>query len=303
MTPTNILIDTDVGDDVDDVLAIAFALLRPELRVRAITTVSYDTDKRCHILARLLQIMGLAEVPFAPGMQWPIHPLTSERRAGLNDLSSGYILNQYPFASPQEGLPQAREDAITLMAQTVEAHAGDIALVAIGPLTNIATFLRRYPELAPKIRHIALMGGEMAETRREHNLCWDATATHIVFNSGVPLFVGTWSVTRQFVLSPEDCETIKNIGTPLCVALSACIDLWWPHKAHKPGPVMYDIAPILWSYDQSYYPTELMPVRIEMADETTAGATLRGGDGPNIQVSTAMLAPQVRQLYLDTLTS
>jgi purine nucleosidase len=301
VNPQNILIDTDAGDDVDDVLAIAFALLRPELSVKAITTVSYDTEKRCQIVAQLLQIMGRTDVPVAPGMPWPIQSLSPSRLQKLNDFSSGYILNQYPFVKSLETLPRNQEDAVSLMARVVEEYSGNIALVAIGPLTNIAVFLRRYPYLAPKIQHIAIMGGELELNRREHNINWDAAAAEIVFTSGVPLFVGTWSVTRKFVLTPDDCQCIKNLRTPLGDALGECIELWWPHKGHKTSPVMYDLAPILWSYDRHFYPTKSMAVQVETRGEATMGMTTRGGETPNAEVAQDMLADEVRDLYLQTI--
>ena len=300
MKPQNIIIDTDIGDDVDDILALAFALLRPELAVRAITTVSFCTDTRSRMVARLLKIMGRTEVPFAPGINFPMRRISPEEMQSLSTRGA-YKMNQAAFVKEGEELPAAREDAIALMAQTVEEFAGDIALVAIGPLTNIAVFLRRYPHLASKLKHIAIMGGEVERNQREHNVAWDATATDIVLSSGVPIFMGTWNVTRHFVLSPEDCRRIAELGTPLGDALDECIQLWWPHKAWKPGPVMYDVAPILWSYDRSFYPTKAMPVRIETRGDAAYGWTTGGGDDAPVEVSIEMRAEEVRALYLETI--
>lgn len=183
------------------------------------------------------------------------------------------------------------------MAQTIEKYAGNIAIVGIGPPTNIAVLLRRYPHLIPKIQWIALMGGEVELDRCEHNLSWDCIASDIVLTAGVPLFLGTWSVTRGFVLSPGDCARIKNLGTPLGDALSACIELWWPHKGGKNSPVMYDVAPILWSFDRNYFSTEATPIQID----TATGKTTRGGDGAPIEVSVGMDAEAMHKLYLETI--
>lgn len=300
MSAQNIIIDTDLGDDVDDVLAIAFALMRPELAVKAITTVAFDTDKRCEIVAELLQAMGRPEVPFAPGMNLPMQAVTPERLRALMDLS-GYILNHAPFITGGDSRPRAQDDAVGLMARTIEEHAGNIALVAIGPLTNVAVLLRRYPHLAAKLQWIAIMGGELQLNHCEHNLARDVVAAEIVLTAGVPLFMGTWGVTRKFVLTPEDCERIKGLGTPLGDALWRCIELWWPHKGGKPGPVMYDLAPILWSYDRRYYPTEAMQVQVETRGDHTSGMLRRGGEGMPIDVSVDMLADEVHALYMETI--
>lgn len=300
MKPQNILIDTDLGDDVDDVLALAFALLRPELSVKAITTTTFDSYKRAQIVGKLLKIMGRTDVPFAPGMNFPLRSITPAEEKILTEVG-GYKLNHASFVKPDDALPAPGADAVALMAQTIEAHAGDIALVTLGPLTNVAVLLRRHPHLAPKIQWIAMMGGELELNRSEHNVSWDVTATDIVFTSGVPLFLGTWSVTRQFVLTPADCARIKNLGTPLGAALSECIELWWPHKGGKPGPVMYDVAPVLWSFDRSFFSTESLPVRIETHGQTTTGWTTRSGSSAPTEVTVAMRAQAVRELYLNTI--
>lgn len=299
MIPQPILIDTDIGDDVDDVLALAFALLRPELAVKAITTVSFCTPTRAQLVARLLKIMGRSDVAFAPGMNLPLRHISPAEMAKLTDLS-GYKLNHAPFIKAGEPLPAGEDDAIALMKRVVDENAGEIILVGIGPLTNIATFLRRHPDCVLKIRAIALMGGELELNRREHNVGYDAIASEIVFSSGVPIFLGTWNVTRGFVLSPEDCARIKELHTPLGDALGECIDLWWPHKGWKPGPVMYDVAPLIWSFERRFYPTEKCAVQIDTGGGAAHGFTVRGGDA-SIEVSISMLADEVRALWLDTI--
>jgi purine nucleosidase/pyrimidine-specific ribonucleoside hydrolase len=305
MKAQNIIIDTDLGDDVDDILALAFALLRPELCVKAITTVSYDTGKRCHLVARLLSCMERNDIAFAPGVRLPLRPATeAEYRNAVQP--TGYILNQYGAArdadkSLADKAASHNDDAIELIARTVQQNAGDITLVCIGPLTNVAVALCRYPQIASQVCAIALMGGELHLNRREHNIAWDAHAAQIVFSSGAPLFVGTWDVTRRFVLSPDDCANIKRKGSVLCQLLGECIDLWWPFKAHKPSPVMYDIAPILWSYAPGHFTTQPMQVLIETRGEHTQGMTVGGSGAPNAQVTTDMRAENIRELYLSTL--
>lgn len=297
--PLNVIIDTDAGDDVDDVLALAFALLRPELAVRAITTVTADSAVRAQIVAQLLQVMQREEVPYAPGMNLPLRQLPPDEFAQL--VKPGFRIKQGGFVKDPALLAPPREDAIQLIAETAEKHAGDIALIGIGPLTNIAVALRRYPRLASQLKWIAIMGAEVQFNHREHNIKWDADAASIVLGCGVPLFVGTWSATRQFVLLPEDCARIRAAGTPLTDALSECIDMWWPTKGSKPGPVMYDLAPILWSMAPDYYATQPMHLIVENRSELSMGLTLRGSGPPNAEVTIDMKAEETRRLYLETI--
>ena len=82
-----IIIDTDPGQDIDDLLAIWFALLRPELDVRAITTVTWPTDMRARLIRRLLRYLDRADVPVGAGMQLPLRAVSAAEWTSQQDLS------------------------------------------------------------------------------------------------------------------------------------------------------------------------------------------------------------------------
>ena len=304
--PQKLIIDTDPGDDVDDVLALAFALLRPELDVCAITTVTAFSDRRAHIVRKLLRILNRGDIPVAAGMPMPLRPVTDDERRRMTD-NGGYVTNHYGFVTPEEAAEmevKSESDAAELITRTVEAHPEQIAVACIGPSTNLALALRRRPEIASKLQWIALMGGEVHLNRAEHNVAWDPIAAEIVLSSGVPLFLGTWDVTRRVALTPDDCDLLRRHGTPLTDGLCRCIALWWPHKGGKPGPVMYDLAPILWSFDRTYFQTRLMRIHVETRGEWTRGMTVaRGGtaEPPNAEVTVDMRAEAARELFLATI--
>lgn len=295
-----IIIDTDIGDDIDDILAIAFALLRSELDIKAITTVTTYSDKRAQMVKKLLRIAGKNDIPVGAGLELPLRKYTVKDYERMTN-NQGYVLNQFPFVKPEDLIEDsAIEDAVDLIIRTIEQYPGEIGLIGIGPLSNIAVALQRKPSISKKLKWIALMGGEVHLSRAEHNIAWDSHSAEVVFASGVPLFLGTWDVTRGFVLMPEHCDIIKNHGTPLCDALSECIDMWWPYKAHKPGPVMYDIAPIIWSFNRDYYTTEPLEVHVETAGEFTNGMTVARGDQVNMEVTVDMREDDILKLFMST---
>src|SRR5690606_17696737 len=159
-------------------------LLRPELDIRAITTVTWPSDRRARLIKRLLRYLGRVDIPVGAGMQLPLRPVSADEWRSQQDLSR--TMNHYAFAlpaAPEDGGPY--EDAINLITRTVIANAGSIAIASIGPLTNIAVALRRRPELADMIQYIALMGGETALHRAEHNISFDYIAADIVLTSGI----------------------------------------------------------------------------------------------------------------------
>lgn len=295
-----IIIDTDPGQDIDDLLAVLFALKRPELDVKAITTVTYPSDQRARLIKRLLRYLERTDIPVAAGMQVPLRQFSEDEMRSQYDLSR--TMNHFSFAEPEDSRDEPDgEDAVDLIIRTVEAHPGEVVLACLAPLTNLACALRRKPEIAGKIKSIAMMGGETALNRKEHNVAFDYIASDIVLSSGIPIFMGTWDVTRRFVLSQEDCALFKTSCDPLYQALGRAIDVWHVAQSWKPAPVMYDIFPIVWAFDRSYYTVKPVSVHVETKGEFTRGMTVVHGNAKHIAVTTNLRAAALRDLYLNTI--
>ncbi len=175
MPAQKVLIDTDPGQDIDDLLALHFALLRPELEILAITTVTQPAEGRARLVKRLLHHLGRSDIPVAAGMQLPLRAMSAAELERQGDLAT--TMNHACFAEPEDprDAPDGG-DAVDLIIRTVEAHPGEVILACIAPLTNLACALRRAPGIAAKIKAIALMGGETALNRREHNIAFDCIA-------------------------------------------------------------------------------------------------------------------------------
>ncbi len=299
MMPHKLIIDTDPGQDIDDLLAILFALRRPELDIKAITTVTFPSDKRARMVKRLLRHLDRTDIPVAAGMQLPLRAVSEEEARGQRDLR--VTMNHYCFAEPEDPRDDPGDaDAVDLIIRTVNQHPGEIVLACIAPLTNIACALRRAPEISGKIKYIAMMGGETALNRREHNIAFDYIAADIVLSSGVKIYMGTWDVTRRFILSKDDCELFRSHHSPLYRALAEAINCWHPVQNWKPGPVMYDLFPMVWAFDRSYYTTTPLAVRVETTGDLTRGMTVPGGDDANIEVTTEIRQEALRNFYLET---
>jgi inosine-uridine nucleoside N-ribohydrolase len=235
----------------------------------------------------------------AAGMNLPLRRMSAAELAEQHDLKRS--VNHYAFAQPEDPRDDPGTlDAVDLIIRTVEANAGEIALACIAPLTNIACALRRKPGIAGQIRYIAMMGGELTLNRQEHNVAFDYVAADIVLSSGIPIYMGTWDVTRRLVLSPEDCGLFRKHPSPLCRALADAIDLWHPVQNWKPGPVMYDLFPMVWAFDRSYYTMSPMSVEVETGGERTRGMTIARGNQTNIHVTTDIRVAELRELYLRT---
>ena len=295
----NILLDTDIGDDIDDALALAFAVQRPELDVKAVTTVWGRMDLRFQMAAKLLRILGREDIPVAPGWTLPLRPVPLKERRAVK----ARIPNQAPFVKEGEEVPLPEVDAADLIIETVNRYPRDIAICTIGPLTNVAVALQRDSTLPDKVQWIAMMGGEVAENRAEYNIASDPHAAEIVFSCGAPLFLGTLSVTRRVVMTPPYIEALSREGTPLTDALSEMIALWMPHRGNKPGPVLYDLSPVLWSFDRGVHTTEQQEVHAITQEGPAFGMTVPGGRDPNMEVTVDMKGEEVLALFMDTVRS
>jgi purine nucleosidase/pyrimidine-specific ribonucleoside hydrolase len=293
---TRIIIDTDPGQDIDDLLAIHFALLRPELEVVAITTVTWPAADRARLVRRLLRHLGRQDIPVGAGMELPL------RRVGAGELRSqqdrSATMNHACFAEPRDGRDDVHEDAAAVLARALESPGTPITLCCLAPLTNIACLLRRRPDLGARIAGINLMGGEVSLDRAEHNIAFDPVAADIVFSSGIPIRMGTWDITRRFVLDGEDLSRFAADGPPLHRALAEAIAAWHPAQSWKPGPVMYDIFPLICAFDRSCYELTDMAVQVIVSGER-AGRTVPGA-GERMLVTTGIDERRVRALYLDT---
>ncbi|TVR65401.1 MAG: nucleoside hydrolase [Spirochaetaceae bacterium] len=299
MERVKIIIDTDPGQDIDDLLAIQFALLRPELQVMAITTSTWPTHKRGKLVRRLCRELGRADIPVAPGADYPLRDLPGDELERLHDVRVS--MNHSCFAEPEDVLDDPDDiDAASLIVRAVNENPGEIVLACIAPLTNVALALRSCPEIVGKIKSIVMMGGETKLNRREHNVEFDYVAADEVLGSGVPIFMGTWDVTRRFSLSPEDCDLFRSSDSALYRSLADAIAKWHPVQNWKPGPVMYDIFPIVFSFDRSYYETEPLCVAVETEGKHSTGMTIPCPGAPNVEVTTGADVDALRRLYFST---
>jgi len=295
-----ILIDTDPGEDIDDLLAILFALKRSELDVRAITTVMWPSDERARLVKRLLRYMDRTDIPVGAGMQWPLQRLCAAQVRDLGDRAR--VMNHACFAEPHDDRDTVDAiDAVELIVRTIETHPGEVILACIAPLTNVACALRRRPDIASKIQAIALMGGEVGAARVEHNIATDVNAADIVLSSGVPIAMGTWSVTRRLVMTMDECEQLRRSGAPVGRAVAEAIDAWHPVQDWKPSPVLYDVFPMVYAMDRTLYTMQTMSIRVETMGACTRGVTAISADGSPMEVTVDLRDAELHALVVETL--
>ncbi len=217
-----VLLDTDIGTDVDDCLALALILASPELRLVGVTTVYGDTGLRARMVRKLLALRGAADLPVAAGAEKPLLgklPVYWEGHEGQGLLEPADLAGEIGDGH-----------AVDLIIRTVMARPGEITLLAIGPLTNVALALLKEPRLASALAGLTLMGGAVGGAAAlhlpwtEHNFRSDPEAAHIVMASGAPLRIVPLDVTTLVRIRSEDTARIWAVGDPFHRAVADQIE-------------------------------------------------------------------------------
>jgi inosine-uridine nucleoside N-ribohydrolase len=270
-----IIIDTDPG--VDDAIAILLALRSPELKVEAITPVSGNVPLELTLpnALRLVEIAGRTDIPVAPGASHPLtrRLVTAKYAHGNNGM--GGVEFPMPTTKP------SRESANEIISRIVRESPGEITIVAVGPLTNIAMVLRSDPEIAGMIRGIAIMGGSLSggnvTPSAEFNLYVDPEAARIVFDSHIPLTMVGLDVTRKVLLREDHVQLLEAAKNPVSQAagrvMRATIErMRDSHNA--PAVAMHDPLTVASLIDPAILTLRDYYVEIETSGELTAGESV-----------------------------
>lgn len=203
--PVPLLIDTDLSlgtpnAEIDDAAALMLLAGSPEVEIRALTTVHGNAPEEIAAanLLRLAGFLDLSAVPLGRGAQLPLHA-----DAGWSEFLLRWQA-QYGRTPPVEA-PLPQTDAVDLIIETAQRFPGDLVILALGPLTNLARALDRHPPLTGLVKAVYAMGGSLAENRGlEFNLRCDPEAAAAVLNAGWPIRLHGLEITRQVLFTPHD---------------------------------------------------------------------------------------------------
>ncbi len=263
--PQLTIIDTDIGDDIDDALALALALQSPELDVRAITTVLQDGNRRADLVWRILEMYGRTDIPVGVGAE---EPLVAKGRAG--------VVRQTQALAADYHIPaDKRRMGLELLIDTCLHAPGKITIVAYGPATNIGLALRAEPRIKQKIDRIVLMNGVFFRPGLEYNTKMDPEASAIVYSSGLPVTTVGLDVTMQCQLSVEQLRRVADSPLEPVQFLYKLIQLWQNGDSTQ-RPILHDPLAIEATVKPDLISTTTGRVEVETrgTPEETYGATV-----------------------------
>lgn len=305
--PIPVLVDCDPGHD--DALALLLAHASPAIDLLAITTVAGNqtldmTTQNARLLAGAVGI----GVPIAAGCDRPMLRRLETAAAvhGQTGMDGHVFLNPPAPLDPRHGVDVIVETAL---------EVDGLAIVAIGPLTNIAVALRLRPAIATRIRQISLMAGAWGlgnhTPAAEFNAYVDPEAAKVVLESGIPIRMAGVELTRQAAITDTIMQRIAGVST---VASAIAVDLLTFYRqrfqlrhGYDAAPV-YDPCAVAWLIDETLISGRRMHVSVETSSEDTRGRTICDVEGvlglsPNALVGMDLDTPRFWDLLMDALSS
>ncbi len=268
-----VVLDTDIGDDIDDAFALALALSSPRIEVIGVTTAWGDTDLRARLAERFLRATGYGDIPVAAG------PRTHA--------SSTFTQARWAQVEPEP--PRGWPDAVDFTLAAIRRHPGEITLIAVAPFSNVGALIDRDAATFRKLKKVVLMGGSIHRRygdlgylpdrgpEPEYNIMMDLASSRKLFASGVPIDMMPLDST-QLKLDEVMRDTLFSQSTPTTDALLSLYEEWRASTGN-PTPTLFDAMAVAAAIDPSLCPTT--PMRIEIDDQ---GFTRPVAGAPNANV-------------------
>jgi len=268
---TRIILDTDIGDDIDDALCLGLICGCPEFELLGVTTVFANVVARARQARTVLASAGgkFRDIPVFAGCggsmaSRPVH--------NIRHYLDNVLPNQDPSCYPESQLPPLNpKHAVDYLVDTIMSGNGDIVPVTIGAMTNLAMAIVKDWRIVQRIPRIICMAAEFRHPFAEWNIKCDPEAAHIVFSSGIPMDVIPWEIGDVVTFERSDCDRLGNSKSKLAERLHLAIQAF--EKAHHRLPSLFDpmaiatqVQPDLCTWKQGH-------VKVELQGNSTYGFT------------------------------
>jgi len=284
-----IILDTDIGDSIDDALALAFALNSPELDVRVVNTVIDEVESKTRLAWKMLGIYNRRDIALAMGAPEP-----------LLDPTMTTSSKEFDVLTRNDVVPDAaRRRAANLIIDTALQSRGKITIVAIGPLTNIALALKMDPRIRNTIERIVIMGGAYLSTEAEYNIKRDRAAAEIVFQSGLPVTAVGLDVTSPLKLREQDVDRLRLSNDPTGNFLIRLIELA-EEQTHDATPTLYDPLAIAAVFRPDLL--GLQPGTVDVSLSGTGQTRFTPAPGSKTQAAVNVNAAAFLDLFMERIT-
>ena len=297
-----VILDTDIGDDIDDSFALLLLLESHKFNCLGVTTVFRNSLKRAKMAKQLIRSLGY-DIKVYRGIDDPLkqnidHLISKEiKEKEKYDENGKYIFPQYDKSMENEKVED--ENAVDFIIRMIHLYPHEVTLIPIGPLTNIASAIKKDPTIVPLIKEIRLMGAGLNLNFVEWNIFCDPDAAKIVFSSNINKIVAvTINVTSLTSLTEEEVNSLKNNNSKAIKLVYEAMMKWFKHYEFS-SPVMHDPLTVASLIDESIINTQLCHLDVDLSKD---GYTFINDNCPNnVYVSTSLNKEKFFKLFKETL--
>ena len=297
-----VILDTDIGDDIDDSFALLLLLESHKFNCLGVTTVFRNSLKRAKMAKQLIRSLGY-DIKVYRGIDDPLkqnidHLISKEiKEKEKYDEDGKYIFPQYDKSMENEKVED--ENAVDFIIRMIHTYPHEVTLIPIGPLTNIASAIKKDPTIVPLIKEIRLMGAGLNLNSVEWNIFCDPDAAKIVFSSNINKIVAvTINVTSLTSLTEEEVNSLKNNNSKAIKLVYEAMMKWFKHYEFS-SPVMHDPLTVASLIDESIINTQLCHLDVDLSKD---GYTFINDNCPNnVYVSTSLNKEKFFKLFKETL--
>ncbi len=260
------IFDTDIGDDIDDSLAIDLAL-RLGFDIIGVTTVYRNTVMRARIAKRQLALFGRADIPVYAGY--------GNTLAGGEDETMKLCQYTPEIDAPEYAPDGTGEIAVDFLIESAKKYGDDLTIIAIGPLTNLACAIQKDPEALRGVHRILTMSGDFVHQYSEWNILCDVEAAQVVYEAELPMICFGHEITRRTTVTQEMQNALFTLsGTPYREYLAELVRLWYKSKTPNYLVVLHDVLTAYYAVAPEFFKTVKTLVKVETKGEATRGMTV-----------------------------
>ncbi len=253
---TKVVLDTDIGTDIDDAWALGYALKSPSFELLGVTVSDGDTAQRARLVCKLLNRLGRTDVPVAVGRQTPAVP---RDRIDYQFAWAEDFRDYKPIAAP----------AVAFLDDVIRRNPNEVTLIAVGPLHNIGDLVRLHPDVVPLVKRVVLMSGSIGANAfsstpvPEWNVRLAIPEAQAVYAASWPLTIVPLDSTTYVRLEDQERENLRKSGTPLVVALETLLRLWTDRPTSR--MTLHDQMALAEAQDPGRFfgRCESMPLRVD----------------------------------------
>ncbi|MGO8751542.1 MAG: nucleoside hydrolase [Thermoguttaceae bacterium] len=252
-----VILDTDIGGDIDDTWALALLLKSPEVEIKLVVSDTGDTEYRAKIVAKMLEVAKRTDIPVGVGI--------SQAKEGGPQSAwvAGYDLARYPG--------KVERDGVGAIVRTILDSPEPVTLIAIGPVPNLKAALARNPEIAAKAKFVGMQGsvrlgyGGNPKPDKEYNVVADVKASQKVFTAAWPMLITPLDTCGLIHLTGEKYQKVAQSDDPIARAVIENYRIW---RRAKPGDkgnassILFDTVAVYLSFSTDLVRIERLPIRV-----------------------------------------